>query len=272
MVVAVVGGSSARDFETHYKETGAAVTDASVVSDMECGEGFDRSTLTLLGRQSELLKALKATGKPLIVIYIEGRPLDKNWAHQYADALITAWYPGQEGGNAIADILFGDYNPAGRLPISVPKSVGQLPVYYNKKNPSAHDYVETTAQPLYAFGYGLSYTRFDYSDLKVMAEGSGNYKVSFTVTNSGDRDGDEVAQLYLRDVLASVVQPVKQLKHYQRINIKKGEAKKISFLLTQDDFSLINASMQKVVEPGSFLIQIGNSSDNIQLTDQIIIK
>lgn len=272
VVVAVVGGSSARDFETHYKETGAAVTDASVVSDMECGEGFDRSTLTLLGRQSELFKALKATGKPLIVIYIEGRPLDKNWAHQYADALITAWYPGQEGGNAIADILFGDYNPAGRLPISVPKSVGQLPVYYNKKNPSAHDYVETTAQPLYAFGYGLSYTRFDYSDLKVMAEGSGNYKVSFTVTNSGDRDGDEVAQLYLRDVLASVVQPVKQLKHYQRINIKKGETKKISFLLTQDDFSLINASMQKVVEPGSFLIQIGNSSDNIHLTDQIIIK
>ena len=169
VVVAVVGGSSARDFKTSYKETGAAITDEKTVSDMECGEGFDRATLSLLGRQQELLEALKATGKPLVVVYIEGRPLDKNWASENADALLTAYYPGQEGGNAIADVLFGDYNPAGRLPLTVPRSVGQLPVYYNKKAPQNHDYVELSAAPLYAFGYGLSYTTFEYSDLHVSA-------------------------------------------------------------------------------------------------------
>ena len=132
VVIAVVGGSSARDFKTSYKETGAAIADEKTISDMECGEGFDRATLSLLGKQQELLKALKATGKPLIVVYIEGRPLDKNWASENADALLTAYYPGQEGGNAIADVLFGEFNPAGRLPFSVPRSVGQVPVYYNK--------------------------------------------------------------------------------------------------------------------------------------------
>ena len=128
VVIAVVGGSSARDFKTSYKETGAAIADEKTISDMECGEGFDRATLSLLGKQQELLKALKATGKPLIVVYIEGRPLDKNWASENADALLTAYYPGQEGGNAIADVLFGEFNPAGRLPFSVPRSVGQVPV------------------------------------------------------------------------------------------------------------------------------------------------
>lgn len=271
-VIAVVGGSSARDFKTSYKETGAAIADASTISDMECGEGFDRATLTLLGRQMELLKALKATSKPLIVVYIEGRPLDKNWADQNADALLTAWYPGQEGGNAIADVLFGDYNPAGRLAVTVPRNIGQLPVYYNKKNPPVHDYVESTAKPLYAFGYGLSYTNFEYSDLKITAQGNAEYTIRFTVKNSGNHDGEEVAQLYVRDMLASVVQPVKQLKHYERIFIKKGEQKEVSFRLTKDDFSLINASMQRVVEPGTFLIQVGSSSDNIRLTDKIDIE
>ena len=151
VVIAVVGGSSARDFKTSYKETGAAIADEKTISDMECGEGFDRATLSLLGKQQELLKALKATGKPLIVVYIEGRPLDKNWASENADALLTAYYPGQEGGNAIADVLFGEFNPAGRLPFSVPRSVGQVPVYYNKKAPQSHDYVEMSASPLYSF-------------------------------------------------------------------------------------------------------------------------
>lgn len=169
VVIAVVGGSSARDFKTSYKETGAAIADEKTISDMECGEGFDRATLSLLGKQLELLKALKATGKPLIVVYIEGRPLDKNWASENADALLTAYYPGQEGGNAIADVLFGEFNPAGRLPFSVPRSVGQVPVYYNKKAPQSHDYVEMSASPLYSFGYGLSYTTFEYSDLHLSA-------------------------------------------------------------------------------------------------------
>ncbi len=160
VVIVVVGGSSARDFKTSYKETGAAVAEEGSVSDMECGEGFDRASLSLLGRQQELLESLQKTGKPLIVVYIEGRPLEKNWASEYADALLTAYYPGQEGGNAIADVLFGDYNPSGRLPISVPRSVGQIPVYYNKKAPRNHDYVEMSSFPLYSFGYGMSYTTF----------------------------------------------------------------------------------------------------------------
>jgi beta-glucosidase len=272
VVVAVVGGSSARDFETSYKETGAAVANAAAVSDMDCGEGFDRASLTLLGRQTELLEALKETGTPLIVVYIEGRPLDKNWAHRHADALLTAWYPGQEGGHAIADVLFGDYNPAGRLPVSVPGSAGQLPVYYNRRNPPAHDYVEQASAPLYAFGYGLSYSTFDYSDVKVLAKGDCRFEVSFSLTNSGEYDGDEVPQLYLSDVVASVVQPVKQLKHFRRVHLDKGETKRVCFEMTRDDFSLINASMERVVEPGTFLLQIGSSSDDIRLTLNIEIE
>ena len=135
VVLACVGGSSARDFKTNYQSTGAAEVDANSVSDMESGEGYDRATLSLLGKQQTLLSALKATGKPLVVVYIEGRPLLKNWAAEHADALLTAYYPGEAGGTAIADVLFGDYNPAGRLPISVPRSEGQLPVYYNKRAP-----------------------------------------------------------------------------------------------------------------------------------------
>lgn len=271
VIIAVVGGSSARDFKTSYKETGAAVTDASVVSDMECGEGFDRATLSLLGRQMELLRALKATGKPLVVVYIEGRPLNKNWAAEHADVLLTAWYPGQEGGNAIADVLFGDYNPAGRLPVSVPKSVGQLPVYYNKRNPVAHDYVEEVAKPLYSFGYGLSYSHFEYSGLKVIPKGHNSFEVSFSVKNTGNYDGDEVPQLYLRDMVASVVQPIKQLKHYCRLFLRKGEEKTIIFELTKDDFALVNEAMERVVEPGKFMLQVGASSDDIRLTDYIEI-
>ena len=175
---------------------------------MECGEGFDRATLSLLGGQQELLHALKQTGKPLIVIYIEGRPLEKNWASEYADALLTAYYPGQEGGNAIADVLFGDYNPAGRLPITVPRSVGQIPIYYNKKAPQNHDYVEMSATPLYSFGYGLSYTTFEYSDLQITQKAPYSFEVSFKVKNTGKYDGEEVAQLYIRDEYASVVQPL----------------------------------------------------------------
>lgn len=229
VVIVVVGGSSARDFKTSYKETGAAVAEEGSVSDMECGEGFDRASLSLLGRQQELLESLQKTGKPLIVVYIEGRPLEKNWASEYADALLTAYYPGQEGGNAIADVLFGDYNPSGRLPISVPRSVGQIPVYYNQKAPRNHDYVEVSSSPLYSFGYGMSYTTFEYSDLQVVQKSARCFEVSFKVKNTGKYDGEEVSQLYMRDEYASVVQPMKQLKHFERFHLKKGEEKKSYF-------------------------------------------
>lgn len=271
VVVAVVGGSSARDFKTSYKETGAAVAGEGSVGDMECGEGFDRATLSLLGKQQELLDALKATGKPLVVVYVEGRPLDKNWSAMHADALLTAYYPGQEGGDAIADVLFGDYNPAGRLSVSVPRSVGQLPVYYNKKNPVGHNYVEEPVTPLYSFGYGLSYTRFAYDALQVQQEGD-SYHVSFRVTNTGDRDGEEVPQLYVRDEYASVVQPVQQLKYFTRFFLRKGESRQVVFTLTPDDLSIVDAEMKRRVEPGEFTLRIGASSDDIRLEGKISVK
>lgn len=272
VIIAVVGGSSARDFKTSYKETGAAIADEKTVSDMECGEGFDRTTLSLLGKQQELLKALQATGKPLVVVYIEGRPLDKNWASENADALLTAYYPGQEGGNAIADVLFGDYNPAGRLPITVPRSVGQIPIYYNKKAPQKHDYVELSASPLYPFGYGLSYTTFEYSDLYLSAITPHSFEVSFKVRNTGECDGEEVAQLYLRDEYASVVQPLKQLKHFERFYLKRGEMKEVKFILSESDFALIDRDLKTVVEPGTFQIMVGASSDDIRLQTKVEIK
>ena len=272
VAVVAVGGSSARDFKTKYIETGAAIISKEDISDMESGEGSDRATLDLLGKQLDLLKAVKATGKPVIVVYIEGRPLNMNWASENADALLTAWYPGQEGGNAIADVLFGDYNPAGRLPVSVPRSVGQIPVYYNKVNPKGHDYVEMPSSPLYCFGYGLSFSKFKYGNLQVDKKEKYKFNISFTVKNVGFYDGDEVAQLYLRDEYASTVQPIKQLKRFERVFLKKGEDKKITFSLNEDDLSIISRDMKKIVEPGNFTVMVGASSDDIRLNSILNVE
>ncbi len=269
VVIAVVGGSSARDFKTSYEDTGAASAEQKFISDMECGEGFDRATLDLLGRQMELLEALKKTGKPLVVVYIEGRPLNKNWADENANALLTAYYPGEQGGNAIADVLFGDYNPAGRLPVSVPRHVGQLPVYYNKPRPVAHDYVEMSAQPLYPFGYGLSYTTFEYSDLTISG-----LNISFKVTNTGNRKGDEVVQLYLQQGSSTVVQPERQLKAFKRITLEPGESRQITLeTLGFDfgDFAIVDANMKWTVENGTYQILIGSSSTDIRLKGNITL-
>jgi beta-glucosidase len=269
VVIAVVGGSSARDFKTSYEDTGAATAEQKFISDMECGEGFDRATLDLLGRQMDLLEALKKTGKPLVVVYIEGRPLNKNWADENANALLTAYYPGEQGGNAIADVLFGEYNPAGRLPVSVPRHVGQLPVYYNKPRPVAHDYVEMSAQPLYPFGYGLSYTTFEYSDLTISG-----LNISFKVTNTGTRKGDEVVQLYLQQGLSTVVQPERQLKAFKRITLEPGESRQITLeTLGFDfgDFAIVDANMKWTVENGTYQILIGSSSTDIRLKGNITL-
>ena len=263
VIVAVVGGSSARDFKTSYEDTGAASAEQQNISDMECGEGFDRATLDLLGRQNELLQALKKTGKPLVVVYIEGRPLNKNWADANADALLTAYYPGEQGGNAIADVLFGDYNPAGRLPVSVPRHVGQLPVYYNQPRPVAHDYVEMSAKPLYPFGYGLSYTSFEYSDLSITAG-----QVSFKVTNTGSRKGDEVVQLYVSNTGASMVQPERQLIGFERVTLDAGESRAFNFNILPVDLAIVNDKMQWAVE-GEFTLLVGSSSEDIRLTGKL---
>ena len=263
VIVAVVGGSSARDFKTSYEDTGAASAEQKTISDMECGEGFDRATLDLLGRQNELLAALKKTGKPLVLVYIEGRPLNKNWADENANALLTAYYPGEQGGNAIADVLFGDYNPAGRLPVSVPRHVGQLPVYYNQPRPVAHDYVEMTAKPLYPFGYGLSYTSFEYSDLSIAAG-----QVSFNVTNTGSRKGDEVVQLYVSNTGASVVQPERQLIGFERVTLEAGESRLVTFNILPVDLAIVNDKKQWAVE-GEHLLLIGSSSEDIRLKGKL---
>jgi len=275
VAIVVLGGSSARDFKTEYQSTGAATVTAAaggqVISDMESGEGYDRATLDLLGKQQELLQAVVATGTPVVVVLIKGRPLNLNWMAAHVPALVDAWYPGQEGGNAVADVLFGDYNPAGRLPISVPKNVGQLPVYYNAKRPTTHDYVETDNKPLYSFGHGLSYSKFEYSDLQVTpteTPGAVQVKVSFKVKNTSSRAGDEVAQLYLSDDVSSVVTPVKQLKKFQRLTLKAGEQQEVAFELTAEDLMLLNSSMKWVVEPGSFTVLLGASSEDIRLKAQ----
>ncbi len=269
VVVAVVGGSSARDFKTKYIDTGAAVVDEAAVSDMDAGEGFDRSSLDLLGLQPRLLKELKATGKPLVVVYVEGRPLDKNWASEEADALLTLWYPGQEGGTALADVLLGRYNPAGRLPVSVPRSVGQLPVYYNRKMPYSHDYVEESQAPLYPFGYGLSYTTFEYSNLRFFADAQNDKAyatVIVDVTNTGSLSGDEVVQVYVRDLVASTVRPRKQLCAFRRVSIDPGETVTVTLPVPRSAFELVNTSYERVVESGDFEIQAGASSEDIRQT------
>jgi len=272
VIVAVVGGSSARDFRTSYEDTGAASVVEQKISDMECGEGFDRASLDLLGDQNKLLEALKHTGKPLIVVYIEGRPLDKNWASCNANALLTAYYPGEQGGNAIADVLLGDYNPAGRLPITVPRDVGQLPIYYNHYYPSLHNYVELSADPLYDFGYGLSYSQFEYNHLEIDSISDSTFNITFSVTNTSSRDGDEVVQLYVRDQQASVVQPILQLRAFDRIHIRAGQSRQVTLQLHQDDLALVNAQMQWVVEPGVFDVLIGASSKDIRLKGSICVQ
>ena len=273
VAVVVVGGSSARDFRTKYIDTGAAVVDQTAVSDMEAGEGFDRSTLGLLGLQPQLLKELKATGTPLVVVYIEGRPLDKNWAADNADALLTLWYPGGEGGTALADVLLGRYNPAGRLSVSVPRSVGQIPVYYNRKLPYSHDYVEESASPLYPFGYGLSYTTFEYKNLLVSGSNINSITVTVDVTNTGNMAGDEVVQVYIRDLVASTARPRKQLCAFQRVkNIPAGQTVTVTLPLERSAFELVNPAMQRVVEPGEFEIQVGASSDDIRLKQTILYE
>ncbi len=273
VAVVVVGGSSARDFRTKYIDTGAAVVDQAAVSDMEAGEGFDRSSLDLLGLQPQLLREIKATGTPLVVVYIEGRPLDKRWTSENADALLTLWYPGGEGGTALADVLLGRYNPAGRLSVSVPLNVGQLPVYYNRKVPYSHDYVEESAAPLYPFGFGLSYTTFEYSNLRVEGTLPDAAVVKVDVRNSGSLSGDEVVQVYIRDLVASTARPRKQLRAFKRVKaIGPGETVTVSLPLERSAFELVNPAMERVVEKGEFEIQVGASSDDIRLKQNVLYE
>ena len=256
VTILVVGGSSARDFKTSYESTGAAVVNDHI-SDMDCGEGYDRVSLELSGLQEDLIKEIAKLHKPLIIIYIEGRPLLKNTANEVANALITAFYPGEQGGNAIADIIFGNQNPAGRLPISQPRNTGQIPVYYSQPKP--HDYVECESTPLFCFGHGLSYTKFEYSNL-IVNKLNDTIEVSVDVKNIGDYNGDEVVQLYLRDEYATITPAEKLLKGFKRIFIIKDETQHLTFTIPTEN-----------LEPGEFTIMVGASSDDIRLKEKIVI-
>ncbi|HHY98956.1 MAG TPA: beta-glucosidase, partial [Firmicutes bacterium] len=233
------------------------------------GEGRDRADLRLPGVQEELIRAIHATGTPVVVVLINGRPLSIEWMAANVPAILEAWLPGEEGGNAVARILFGDYNPAGRLPISFPGQSGQIPVYYSRKPSSWRDYVFASAKALFPFGHGLSYTKFEYSNLEISPDkvgSAGKVNISFDIMNTGERPGDEVVQLYVHDVIASLARPVKELKGFRRINLKAGEKKTLTFILSMDQLAFHNRDMNLVVEPGMFEVMVGSSSEDIKLT------
>ncbi len=240
------------------------------------GEGYDAATLELTGMQQELVKAVHGTGTPTIVVLVNGRPLATRWIAEHVPAIVEAWCPGEKGGDAVADVLFGDYNPSGHLSITIPRHVGQLPVYYNyppsKKywleNAWGKPYVDMDPRPLYAFGHGLSYTDFKYSDLKITPSQTGSggtVRVDVTVTNSGRRAGADVVQLYINDPISTVSTPVKELKGFEKIRLEPGESTKVRFELGHKELSLVNRYLERVVEPGRFDVMIGRSSDDIVL-------
>ena len=227
----------------------------------------DRSSLDMVGQQDELAKAILALHKPTIVVLLNGRPLSVNYLAEHAPALIEGWYLGQETGHAVADVLFGRVNPGGKLPVTIARSVGQLPVFYNHKPTARRGYLFDTTAPLYPFGYGLSYTSFDISPPRVLTptiSTNQHAQIAVDVANTGSRAGDEVVQLYVHDDEASVTRPVIELKRFERVTLQPGERKTITFELTPDDLALWNPDMKKVVEPGTFTIYSGPSSAHLK--------
>jgi beta-glucosidase len=248
---------------------------AIVVAGIEEGEFRDRSSLALPGHQEELIRAVARAGKPTIVVLVGGSAITMPWLEDVG-AVIDAWYPGEAGGTAVADVLFGDANPAGRLPITFPMAEGQLPLRYNHK-PSGRgdDYLDLTGQPLFPFGFGLSYTTFEYADLAIEPATlgiQGAATISFTVRNAGALAGDEVTQLYIRDVLASVARPVMQLAGFQRVRLAPGESKRVSIALSTDQLRMLDRDMRWVVEPGSVRIMVGSSSKDIRLRGELTVQ
>jgi len=235
--------------------------ESSWTKGMTSGEGNDRAELDLPGVQAQLLKAVFDTGIPVILVLVNGRPLTINWAADHVPAIIEAWYPGEEGGTAIADVLWGDCNPSGKLPITIPRTVGQLPLYYNyKPSGRAYDYVLTSGKPLFEFGYGLSYTRFEYDSLTITPQTigpAGQVTASVVVKNASDLAGDEVVQLYVNDLVSSVVTPLKELKGFQRVTLQPGESRTVTFTLGPKHLVLLDRHLEPVVEPGTFEVMIG---------------
>lgn len=249
-----------------------------------CGENKSRTSLELPGRQLQLLQAVQATGKPVILVLINGRPLSVNWADKFVPAILEAWYPGSKGGIAIADVLFGDYNPGGKLTVTFPKTVGQIPFNFpakpasqvdGGKNPGPDGNMSRVNGALYPFGYGLSYTTFEYSDIQISPKvitPNEAATVTFKVTNTGDMAGDEVVQLYTRDVLSSVTTYEKNLAGFERVHLQPGETKEVKFNIDRKHLELLDADMKWVVEPGEFVVMAGSSSEDIRQTTVLNVE
>jgi len=280
-----IEGASTEGFENAVriaKESDVAIVVVGETREMS-GEAASRSSLDLPGVQEELVKAIYETGVPLVEVLTNGRPLSISWSAEHVPAILEAWFPGIQGGYALADVIFGNYNPGGKLPVTFPRTVGQVPIYYNHKNtgrPPSSDrwsskYLDIPSTPLFPFGHGLGYTEFEYSNLQInpkRIKPSGKAKISVEVENTGDCRGDEVVQLYLRDVVASVTRPVKELKGFERITLAPGEKKTIVFTLTPEQLSFINRDLKRVVEPGIFEVMVGKSSEDIQLAGSFEVK
>ncbi|MBS4217476.1 glycoside hydrolase family 3 C-terminal domain-containing protein [Bacillus sp. FJAT-49711] len=273
VVVMVLGGSSMRNFDIQYDSNGAAIISGNP-TDMDCGEGVDLADLRLGGMQEELVKTIAETGKPIITVLIQGRPHAITNIVDESDAIICGWYPGQEGGQALAEMIFGEVNPSGKLSVSLPRSSAQLPVYYNQKDQGRQlDYIDETALPLYPFGYGLSYTGFHYRNLRLektemTLEEINNgqaVEVSVMVKNVGTRAGAEVVQLYIKDLEASVTRRVKELKAFKKIWLEPGEEKRVNLYLSKEELAIWNNKMKFIVERGQIRIMVGgNSIDTLE--------
>jgi len=280
-----VEGASTEGFEDAVKiakESNVAVVVVGETRDMS-GEAACRASLDLPGVQEELVKAVYETGVPVIEVLMNGRPLSISWSAEHVLAILEAWFPGIQGGSAIADVIFGDYNPGAKLPVTFPRTVGQVPIYYNHENtgrPPSSDrwtckYLDIPSTPLFPFGHGLSYTKFGYSNLRInqkRIESGEEFEISADVKNIGDRKGDEIVQLYLRDVVATVTRPVKELKGFKRITLEPGEKKTVNFRLASDELSFVDRDLKRVVEPGIFNVMVGGSSEDIQLTGSFEVK
>lgn len=269
-----------RDAARETEEAVRVASDADAVivalgdSERTCGEGIDRSELGLPGRQEELLRAVYATGTPVVLVLQNGRPVTLEWESEHIPAILEAWYPGEQGGRAIAEAIFGVFSPAGRLPVSFPKSVGQIPVYYSRRRGGAASYIDRDNRPRYPFGHGLSYTEFSYENLRISPERiapGGSARVTFDVVNTGQRTGDEVAQIYVSDTVSSVVQPEKLLKRFFRFRLEPGERKTVTAELGFEELKLLDASFRWTVEKGEFLILVGSSSKDIRLTGNLSV-
>jgi beta-glucosidase len=274
-------GVSIEDFNRENIDEAVAVarkSDVAIVviggNEITCKENEDRDDLGLVGKQQELVEAVYATGTPIVVVLLHGRPLAIHWIKDHVPAILDGWYLGQETGNALADVLFGEVNPGGKLPMTVPGNVGQVPIYYNIMRAGRPGrYFKSKAEPLWPFGHGLSYTSFKYSNLKLKPISSNSAAAAIDIVNTGKRTGDEVVQLYVSDDYSSVVRPAIELKRFKRITLKPGEKKTVKFILEKDAFAFYDVKSKSwVVEPGTFTIMVGSSSADIRISGILTLK